>query len=89
MNGAFELLGGIVLFQNCRRLYQDKVLKGVDWRVTVFFSAWGYWNLYYYPSLDQWASFVGGIGIVAVHTFWVTLAVYYTYYKKEPNENIP
>ncbi len=70
-NGAFELLGGFSLWQNVRRLRRDKSIKGVDWRVTLFFTSWGLWNLYYYPHLDQWASFLGGLGIVAANAAWL------------------
>jgi hypothetical protein len=77
-NGAFELVGGVIIFANCRRILRDKLVRGVDWRVTMFFSVWGLWNLYYYPSLDQWASFAGGLAIVSANIVWVTLAIYYT-----------
>ena len=77
VNGIFELGGGILLIQNCRTLYRDKIVKGVSVPVTAFFAAWGVWNLYYYPSLDQWASFAGGLVIVSANIVWVVMAVYY------------
>jgi hypothetical protein len=76
-NGSFELLGGVLLLQNCRRLLRDRVVKGIDWRITVFFQAWGIWNLYFYPSLDQWLSFTGGLVMVVVNTAWVAMAIYF------------
>ena len=77
VNGSFELLGGLAQFVNCRRLLRDKKVSGVDWRVTAFFTAWGFWNLFYYPHLDQWLSFAGGIGIVVTNCVWVGLALHY------------
>jgi len=77
INGAFELLGGIVLWQNVRRIRQDRKLAGVDWRVTGFFTSWGFWNLWYYPSLHQWASFTGGLLIVFSNFVWLYYAVKY------------
>jgi len=77
INGLFELSGGILLTLNCFRLYHDKVVKGVNVWVTVFFAAWGYWNLYYYPSLNQWMSFTGTLLIVAANTVWAAMALYY------------
>lgn len=40
-----------------------------------FFSAWGIWNLVYYPTLGQWASFIGGVLLVAGNVAWVVLAI--------------
>jgi hypothetical protein len=77
VNGAFECLGGVLLFKNCWRLYQDKMVRGVYVPVTVFFMAWGFWNLFYYPHLDQWVSFTGGLVIVSANFLWVTMACYY------------
>ena len=73
-NGLFEALGAFVLYQNVKAIKRDKSIKGVDWRVTIFFTAWGFWNLFYYPSLDQWLSFFGGLGIVAVNSLWLYYA---------------
>lgn len=77
INGSFELLGGFTLWMNVRRLYRDKMARGVTWGATAFFMSWGYWNLYYYPSLNQWWSFVGGLNIVAANTVWLVLMLYY------------
>ncbi len=83
VNGIFELGGGILLVQNCRLLYRDKEVKGVSVPVTAFFAAWGLWNLFYYPHLEQWASFAGGLVIVSANLVWVGMAVYYAR-RKEP-----
>lgn len=76
-NGAFELFGAFALWGNVRAIRRDKSVRGVDWRATAFFTSWGLWNLYYYPSLDQWASFGGGVAIVAVNTVWLGYAFKY------------
>jgi len=77
INGTFELLGGYALWRNVRQLYQDKEHRGVTTGATAFFMSWGYWNLYYYPHLDQWWSFVGDLNIVAANTVWLVLMIYY------------
>lgn len=77
INGLFEAVGGVSAWGNVRRIRADKAVKGVDWRFTVFFSAWGIWNLYYYPALGQWASFAGGVVIVLGNIAWVTFAIKY------------
>lgn len=78
INGTYELCGGLFLYANCYRLFKDKEIKGVSILSTAFFCSWGYWNLYYYPSLSQWLSFCGGLMIVSANTLWVALAIYYT-----------
>lgn len=77
VNGAFEFFGGLMNWFNVRVLLRDKQVRGVSLVPTTVFTAWGVWNLYYYPSLDQWASFTGGLIIVGANAFWVVLAIRY------------
>jgi uncharacterized membrane protein YfcA len=77
VNSIFELGGGLLITLNCFRLYKDKVVKGVSVATVAFFSLWGYWNIYYYPSLGQTLSFIGGIVIAVANTVWVGMAIYY------------
>jgi len=77
INGSFEIVGSIANLLNVVQLYKDKMVRGVRVFPVVFFSAWGLWNLYYYPSLDQWMSFVGGLFIVLVNLIWIGLALKY------------
>ena len=83
VNGTYELSGGIFLIQNCVRLYKDKEVKGISILSAAFFTSWGYWNLYYYPSLNQWVSFFGGLLIVISNTWWVIMAMYYAKKKRK------
>lgn len=73
INGAFEMLSGIFLLLNCFKVYKDKQVKGVSMLSTAFFTTWGFWNLYYYPSLNQTASFYGGLLIVSANSLWLGL----------------
>ena len=84
-NGCFEGVAGFMLWFNSRKLYKDKQLKGVHIFPTAFFALWGYWNLFYYPHLNQWVSFAMGINVVLANTVWVALAIYYK--KKEKRNN--
>jgi predicted membrane channel-forming protein YqfA (hemolysin III family) len=77
VNGSFEVLGAIATWSNVRRLRRDKHVSGVNWYSMAFFAAWGLWNLVYYPHLNQWASFVGGILLVMGNLVWTALAIYY------------
>lgn len=78
INGCFELFGGALSILNVQMILRDKKVRGMALSPLAFFTAWGYWNVFYYPHLDQWFSFTGGLVIAAVNTVWLTLAVYYT-----------
>lgn len=81
-NGLFELVGGTINYLNVRQLQKDKQVRGVSVIPTVFFSAWGLWNLFYYPHLGQWLSTLGGLSVVSVNIWWVALA--YKYRRRNP-----
>lgn len=77
VNGLFELFSSLLYILNIRALYKSKQVQGISLVPTVFFTSWGLWNLYYYPSLDQWYSFIGGIFLVSVNAIWLYMALYY------------
>ena len=77
INGSFELLAGVAVLNHCRVVYNDKQVKGMSLLSTVFFTLWGAWNLYYYPSLGQWLSFYGGWAVFSANILWVGLCIYY------------
>jgi hypothetical protein len=77
INGSFEALGSILLWRNVHRLWRDKQIKGVHISPVAFFFAWGVWNLWYYPNLDQWWSFAGGVSVMAANGVWAGMAFYY------------
>jgi hypothetical protein len=77
INGSFEFLAGFFVLNHCRIVLKDKKVKGVSIISTIFFTSWGFWNLYYYPHLNQWLSFIGGIFIVSANTLWVILMIYF------------
>lgn len=76
-NALFEFVGGALIWVNVLRLHKDKMIRGVHWGPTGFFAAWGLWNLFYYPHLEQWWSFAGGCFIVTTNTIWVAQMIYY------------
>ena len=78
VNGLFELSGSIFTWICAYKLVKDKQVKGVYIPAWGFFAVWGIWNLYYYPSLNQWMSFIGGLSIVMANSIWVVLAIIYS-----------
>lgn len=77
VNGLFEFIGGVCIWMNVRKLLKDKMVRGVSWYVTLFWWSWGVWNLIYYPALNQWMSFSGGLFIVSGNFVWLALAIKY------------
>ena len=75
INALFELSAGFLILNNCRILYNDKTVRGVSIFTIFVFTIWGCFHLLYYPSLNQWLSFAGGILVVAANTLWVYLEI--------------
>lgn len=75
INGMIEFFGCLMALNNCRVLWQAKAVAGVSILSTTFFNVWGVWNLYYYPSLDQWWSFSGGVALVTANTLYIILLI--------------
>ena len=74
-NALFEMVGAVAVWLNVRALLKSRKVRGVDWRTWVFFSSWGWWNVFYYgPHLGQWLSWWAGLVLVAANTTWVVLA---------------
>lgn len=83
INACFEFGSAFMVSMNVYRLWKDKRVSGVSKWPAVFFNVWGLWNLYWYPSLEQWYSFFGGVTILMVNTTWVFLAFRYHYAEKK------
>lgn len=77
VNGLYECIGGLFALNNCRVLAKHKRVHGISIGSTAFFASWSFWNLYYYPSLGQWWSFMGGLVIVIANVTWVSMALYF------------
>lgn len=77
INGTIEFLAGCLLWLNVLRLLKDKQIQGISLIPIAFFTIWGLWNLWFYPSVDCMWSFFGGINVVLANATWVILAYYY------------
>jgi len=82
INGAFESLGLFFILPSIFKVYHDKRVQGISAIHVGFFTVWGYWNLWYYPSLNQWISCYGGIGIALANTVFFAQLIYYSRKKK-------
>lgn len=76
INGILEASGSIFVLKHCWALWKSKQSRGVSLLSTIFFAVWGFWNIYYYPHLDQILSLYGGMAIVAANCIWIGLIIY-------------
>ena len=77
ITGGLCFGGASFTLRNIWQLWRDKRCLGVHWTPVAYFALWGVWNLYYYPSLDQWWAFAGGCAIVTANTIWLFQMLYY------------
>ena len=78
VNASFEVGAGLAVVANTLQLARDRIVKGTHWAAFAFFTVWGYWNVYYYPHLDQWLSLVGGVLVALLNTFFFGLLLYFS-----------
>lgn len=88
INGLFELAGALFIINNIRLLLLHKQVKGVSALSTLYFTSWGLWNLYYYPSLNQPWSFWGAVALSSTNAIWVGLMIYYNYKARNDKSRI-
>lgn len=86
INGIFEFGGAFFLSFSVLQLVKDKKIRGVHLAPFIFYTLWGFWNLFFYPYNKLTLSFIGGISVVVVNTIWVILAIYYK--RKEKYEKL-
>lgn len=76
-NALFEGVGAILIWLNVRALWRDRVVRGVNPWVTVFWTAWGAWNAaVYYPGLEQPLSWAAGTALALGSMSWLGLLVW-------------
>ena len=73
VNAGFEVFGGLGVWRNVAAIWHDRRVAGVVGWPTMIFMCWGWWNLYYYPHLDQWSSFLGGLVIASGNSAWIVV----------------
>lgn len=70
VNGAFEALASVMILNHTRALWKSRQAHGVSFLSSLFFTSWGFWNIWYYPHLEQLFSFYAGIAVVSANVFW-------------------
>lgn len=71
VNGLFEAFGAWSVWMHVRAIRKARMTRGLSKFAVVFFTTWGFWNLFYYPHLHQWWSFAGGAALVTGNAVWL------------------
>lgn len=77
INGGFEAFGFFAVMLSVLKLWRDKQVRGVSLSTIVFFTSWGFWNLYYYPHLGQSLSTVAAACVCVANGSWCALIIKY------------
>lgn len=77
INGFFQFGAAGFLALNIRALARSRQVVGVSLLPNMFFIAMGAWNLFFFHSLRQTASFCAGLAVLAVNTIWLVMALYF------------
>ena len=75
INGSFEFVGAFFTWRNALQLHRDRSLQGVYWPTMAFFTVWGFWNIFFYSSLNQPVSLACGVILALGNGAWVWLAL--------------
>lgn len=82
INGILEMAASIFILNHCRVLEKDKAVKGISILSVVFFTLYGIFNIFYYPSIAQWVSFWAGLFIVVVNFLYLWMVLKYKFFYK-------
>ncbi len=77
VNALYEAGASIAVLNHCRVLSAQKKVHGMSIASVVFFTSWGFWNMYYYHSLGQTFSWAAGFLVCAANCYYVYLLLKY------------
>jgi hypothetical protein len=74
-NATFQALNVACILRNIHALWRDREVKGVRASNTIFFLAWGFWNVWFYAHNGFWWSWTAGLMVITANCFWLTLVL--------------
>jgi len=85
INAAFEFGGFLAIIPSIMAVLRDKRVHGISILTPLFFTSWGFWNIFYYPSLDQiWSAWAAVLLSLTNGIYLVLLFHYRARARKEP-----
>ena len=82
INSALIIMAGCFILVSVNKLYTDKLVRGVSPIHVGFFTGYGFWHIFFFSSLEQWWSVVGGVFTTTMNTTWLIMLIYYSIYPK-------
>jgi hypothetical protein len=82
INGLFETFGAVMITLSTHKLLRERIVRGIHWGQVAFFTSWGVFNMFYYPSIDQVWSFRGGCLVFAANMVYLINLI--RFYRAEP-----
>jgi hypothetical protein len=79
INALFELGGGLAIIPSIARAWRQGQVSGVHPLTPVFFWTWSLWNIFYYPALGQWMSFVCGTLCLISNSVWLMCVLLFSH----------
>ena len=77
-NACFELMGAAFMIPSLIKAYKEKVIQGVSILTPIFFSCWGIFNVFYYPSIFQFYSGMAAIMLFSINLIWLYQVIVYS-----------
>lgn len=73
INAMFEFGGFLAVLPSILIVRKSKKIDGVSVITLWFFTAFGYWNILYYPHLNQACSTYAALLLAAANSYWLLL----------------
>jgi len=77
INAMFELGGFMAIIPSILAVLRDKCWQGLSLMTPVFFTSWGFWNILYYPHLDQFWSACAAVLLTVSNSIYLALLFKY------------
>jgi hypothetical protein len=77
INSFFEVAGALLTWMNVKRVWQDRGYAGIYMPAVMLFTAWGFWNLWFYSHLAQTWSVAATVVMVSANSSWVGLMLWF------------
>jgi len=71
VNACFEFCGALAILPSIAAIRRDRAVAGMSVITPIFFAAWGWWNLAYYPHLHQLWSAGAAVSTALLNSIYV------------------
>ncbi|WP_167632472.1 hypothetical protein [Mariprofundus ferrooxydans] len=79
INALFEFGVFLAVVPSILALLRDRQVRGMSLLTPLFFTSWGFWNIFYYPHLDQFWSAAAAVLLTITNSIYLVLLLKYKY----------